>query len=149
MAVTPGSAAANAGVAAGSTLVSLNGRFVRDALELRFLETAGRVELVWRQADGASGRSSSGSLNDLPLGLDVDPLKMQACNNKCAFCFAIRMPGGCAGRSISRTTTSGSRSSRHFATLTNLTEADIARIVEQRLSPLYISVHATEWALRK
>jgi putative radical SAM enzyme (TIGR03279 family) len=147
--VRPDSAAAKAGVAAGSTLVSLNGRPVQDALELRFAETAGRVELVWRPADGGERQAVIQKPDDLPLGLEVDPLKMQACNNKCAFCFAHQNARGMRRALYFKDDDFRfSFLNGNFATLTNLTEADMARIVEQRLSPLYISVHATDWALR-
>jgi putative radical SAM enzyme (TIGR03279 family) len=148
-AVTPGSAAEKAGVAAGSTLLSVNGQPVRDALELRFAETAGRVELVWRTADGGERQVVIQKPDDLPLGLEVDPLKMQACNNKCAFCFAHQNARGMRRALYFKDDDFRfSFLNGNFATLTNLTEADMARIVEQRLSPLYISVHATDWALR-
>ncbi len=87
-AVAPGSPAAEAGVAPGSTLVSLNGRPVVDALGLRFAETAGQVDLVWRDAEGRERRAVIEKSDDVPLGLGVDPLTMRACNNRCAFCFA-------------------------------------------------------------
>jgi putative radical SAM enzyme (TIGR03279 family) len=148
-AVSPGSAAAQAGVPAGATLVSLNGRQVRDALELRFAETAGRVDLVWRAADGSERQAVIEKPDDLPLGLDVDPLKMQACNNKCAFCFAHQNARGMRPALYFKDDDFRfSFLNGNFATLTNLTETDMTRILEQRLSPLYISVHATEWSLR-
>jgi putative radical SAM enzyme (TIGR03279 family) len=148
-AVEPGSPAAKAGVAPGAVLVSLNGQAVQDALALRFMETAQRVDLVWRDGDGAEHRARVEKPEDLALGLDVDPLKMRACNNKCAFCFAHQN-----GRGMRRALYFKDDDFRfsflngNFATLTNLTQADVDRIVEQRLSPLYISVHATEWVLR-
>jgi putative radical SAM enzyme (TIGR03279 family) len=148
-AVEPESPAADAGVATGSTLVSLNGRPVRDALELRFAETTGLVELVWLDAHGNERKAVIEKPEDLPLGLDVDPLKMQACNNKCAFCFAHQNARGMRRALYFKDDDYRfSFLNGNFATLTNLTEADVARIVEQRLSPLYISVHATNWALR-
>lgn len=147
--VAPGSPAVRAGVAPGSLLVSLNGRPVQDALELRFAETAKRVELVWRDGDGTEHRARLQKPEDLPLGLEVDPLKMRACNNKCAFCFAHQNARGMR-RALSFKDDDYRYSflNGNFATLTNLSQADMDRIVEQRLSPLYISVHATDWALR-
>lgn len=148
-AVEPGSPAARAGVPPGAVLVSLNGQAVLDALALRFLETARRVDLVWRDGEGAEHRTRVDKPEDLALGLDVDPLKMRACNNKCAFCFAHQN-----GRGMRRALYFKDDDYRfsflngNFATLTNLTQADLDRIAEQRLSPLYISVHATDWALR-
>ena len=148
-AVAPGSPSAEAGVAAGSTLVSLNGRPVMDALGLRFAETAGHVVLVWQDAVGRERRAVITKPDDLPLGLDVDPLKMQACNNKCTFCFAHQNARGMRRALYFKDDDYRySFLNGNFATLTNLTDADTARIIEERLSPLYISVHATDWALR-
>lgn len=147
--VVSGSPAADAGVVAGSTLVSLNGRPVMDALELRFAETAGHVDLVWRDGEGGERRAVITKPDDLPLGLDVDPLKMHACNNRCAFCFAHQNARGMRRALYFKDDDYRfSFLNGNFATLTNLTEADIGRIIEQRLSPLYISVHATDWTLR-
>ncbi len=148
-AVAPGSPAAEAGVAPGSTLVSLNGRPVVDALGLRFAETAGQVDLVWRDAEGRERRAVIEKSDDVPLGLGVDPLTMRACNNRCAFCFAHQNARGMR-RSLYFKDDDYRFSFLNgtFATLTNLTDADVGRILEERLSPLYISVHATDWALR-
>ena len=147
--VGPGSPAAAAGVVAGSTLVSLNGRPVTDALGLRFAETAGQVDLVWRDGDGRERRAVIKKPDDLPLGLDVDPLKMHACNNRCAFCFAHQNARGMRRALYFKDDDYRfSFLNGNFATLTHLTETDLGRIIEQRLSPLYISVHATDWALR-
>ena len=149
-AVEAGSPAAEAGVTAGATLVSVNGKPIQDALELRFAETASRVVLVWRDDGGTERRSTIRKPDDLALGLEVDPLKMHACNNKCAFCFAHQN-----ARRMRRALYFKDDDYRfsflngNFATLTNLTEADTARIIAQRLSPLYVSVHATDWALRR
>lgn len=147
--IEPGSPAAQAGVAAGSLLVSVNGRAVQDPLDLRFTETAGRVDLVWRDGNGQEHRARLEKPEDLPLGLEVDALKMRACNNRCAFCFAHQNARGMRrGLYFKDDDYRFSFLNGNFATLTNLSQADIDRIVEQRLHPLYISVHATDWALR-
>ncbi len=147
--VEPGSTAARAGVVPGSVLVSVNGHPVQDSLDLRFRETAGRVVLVWRDGDGAEHRARLEKPEDLPLGLEVDPLKMRACNNKCAFCFAHQNARGMRRALYFKDDDYRfSFLNGNFATLTNLTRADVDRILEERLSPLYISVHATDRALR-
>ena len=147
--VEPSSPAARAGVVPGSHLVSVNGRPVQDPLDLRFAETASRVDLVWRDGDGAEHRARLEKQEDLPLGLDVDPLKMRACNNKCAFCFAHQNARGMRRALYFKDDDYRySFLNGNFATLTNLSQADMDRIVQQRLSPLYISVHATDWVLR-
>ena len=149
-AVEAGSPAAEAGVTAGATLVSVNGQPIQDALELRFAETASRVVLVWRDDGGTERRSIIRKPDDLALGLEVDPLKMHACNNKCAFCFAHQNARGMRRALYFKDDDYRfSFLNGNFATLTNLTEADTARIIAQRLSPLYVSVHATDWALRR
>ena len=148
-AVEPGSPAAEAGVQLPAAVVSLNGQTVPDALALRFAETAPSVDLVWQDGDGQEHRTRIWKPEDQPLGLEVDALKMRACNNKCAFCFAHQN-----GRGMRRALYFKDDDFRfsflngNFATLTNLGAADQARVIEERLSPLYISVHATDHALR-
>ena len=147
--VEPGSPAAQAGVAAGSLLVRVNGQAVEDPLELRFTETSRRVDLVWRDANGEEHQARLEKPEDLPLGLGVDPLKMRACNNRCAFCFAHQNARGMRRALYFKDDDYRfSFLNGNFATLTNLSRADMDRIVEQRLHPLYISVHATDWSLR-
>ena len=147
--VEPGSPAAQAGVAAGSLLVSVNGRAVQDPLDLRFTETARQVDLVWRDGNGEEHRACLEKPEDLPLGLTVDPLKMRACNNRCAFCFAHQNARGMRRALYFKDDDYRfSFLNGNFATLTNLSRTDLGRIVEQRLSPIYLSVHATDWPLR-
>jgi putative radical SAM enzyme (TIGR03279 family) len=147
--VEPGGPASQAGVPVGAALVSVNGHPVPDALALRFLETAEAVELVWREREGPEQLVRIEKPEDVPLGLGVDPLKMRACNNKCAFCFAHQNARGMRrALSFKDDDYRFSFLNGNFATLTNLTPADMDRILAQRLSPLYISVHATDWALR-
>ncbi|MFB3819857.1 MAG: DUF512 domain-containing protein, partial [Candidatus Methylomirabilales bacterium] len=149
-AVEPGSPAARAGVRAGAAVLGLNGAPVPDALALRFVETAERVDLVWRDPDGTERRARILKPEDAPLGLAVDPLRMRACNNKCAFCFAHQNARGMRRALYFKDDDFRfSFLNGNFATLTNLTPADQRRVVEERLSPLYISVHATDPALRR
>jgi len=141
--------AARAGVAAGSRLLSLNGHTVQDALDLRFVETASQVDLVWRDPGGLTRRARIRKAEDLPLGLEIDPLKMKACNNKCAFCFALQNAKGMRRALYFKDDDYRfSFLNGNFATLTNLTQDDMDRVVRQGLSPIYISVHATDWGLR-
>lgn len=147
--VEPDSPAKEAGVAPGSRLVSVNGRPVQDALDLRFAETAHRVDLVWRDGNGAERRARIQKPEDRRLGLELDPLTMRACNNRCAFCFAHQNARGMRRALYFKDDDYRfSFLNGNFATLTNLSPEDMDRIVAQRLHPLYISVHATDWALR-
>jgi len=143
------SPAAQAGVLAGSSLISLNGRPVADALSLRFAETAARVALVWRDPAGVERRARIRKAEELPLGLRVEPLKMKACNNRCAFCFALQNAAGMRRALYFKDDDYRfSFLSGHFATLTNLTREEAERIATERLSPLYVSVHATDRGVR-
>ena len=147
--VEPASPAAQAGIPPGATLISVNGHPVPDALTLRFLETAEAVELTWHDGDGRERQVRIEKPEGLPLGLEVDPLKMRACNNKCAFCFAHQNARGMRrALAFKDDDYRFSFLNGNFATLTNLTAADMDRILAERLSPLYVSVHATDWALR-
>ena len=141
--------AARAGVVPGSRLISVNGQTVRDALDLRFVETASQVDLVWRDPGGLTHRARIRKEEDLSLGLETDSLKMKACNNKCAFCFALQNAKGMRRALYFKDDDYRfSFLNGNFATLTNLTQEDMERVVRQRLSPVYISVHASDWALR-
>lgn len=147
--VAAGGPAAAVGVTAGSVLLSVNGQPVEDALGLRFVETADRVDLAWREADGRVRRARVWKPEDAPLGIEVAPLKMHACNNKCVFCFAFQNARGMRRALYFKDDDFRfSFLNGNFATLTNLTSADVRRVIAQRLSPLYVSVHATEWELR-
>ena len=70
------------------------------------------------------------------------------CSNRCKFCFIDQLPKGLRKRSISRTTTRAYTRSRVYITLTNLSERELERICALKISPINVSVHATDGALR-
>jgi len=86
---------------------------------------------------------------DTPLGIEIEAIRPQGCRNKCVFCFIDQNPAGLRrplyfkDEDFRLSFTHG-----HYITATNLTRADLSRIAAQRLSPLYISVHATPHELR-
>jgi putative radical SAM enzyme (TIGR03279 family) len=149
VAVTPGTPAARAGLRAGDRLLTINGASVPDALAYRFHAAGEALALLWRDEGGRERRAQVAKAWEEDLGLVVPALDMRACNNKCTFCFAHQNPRG-VRRALNFKDDDYRHSFLHgnFATLTNLTAADAERIVAERLSPLYISVHATEWDLR-
>ncbi len=154
VAVAPHSIAAALEIRPGDVLRSVNGRPVRDVLDVQFYAADLELELViWR--DGQSVRLHT-LRDDRPLGLDfAAPVfdGMRLCRNHCEFCFVTQMPPRRLGlRSSLYLRDDDYRYSvlyGSFITLTNLTADDWQRIREQRLGPLYISVHATEPALRQ
>ncbi len=143
------SPAARAGLRAGDMLLTINGAPVPDALAYRFHAAAEALDVTWRDGAGRERRARLTKAWEEELGLEVAALDMRACNNKCAFCFAHQNPKG-VRRALNFKDDDYRHSFLHgnFATLTNLTAADAQRIVTERLSPLYVSVHATEWDLR-
>ena len=85
-----------------------------------------------------------------PMGIELAPPTVRRCANRCEFCFIEGLPKGLRkGLYIRDDDYRLSFAYGNFATLSNVKEKDIARILEYRLSPLYVSVHATPWEARK
>ena len=149
--VEKGSLAERAGIKKDDVLVSLNGHPVRDVLDYRFRLTE-RVLSVscFRDGKAASFVIEKGEYED--IGLDFETPLMdhkKTCHNKCIFCFIDQMPKGY--RETLYFKDDDSRLSflqGNYVTLTNMTDEDIDRIIEMRMSPLHVSIHTTDPALR-
>lgn len=147
--VLPGSTAAWYGLKRGDRLVSVNGSEVRDSIDFLFHASEERLSLAIISPKGASRRLRIVKDPDDMLGIEFPPLNIRQCRNKCIFCFVDQMPPGCR-RSL-YVKDDDYRASflyGNYITLGNLREDDWERIFTQRLSPLYLSVHATEPGLR-
>jgi putative radical SAM enzyme (TIGR03279 family) len=152
-AVEPGSVGEVAGLRLGDRLLAINGQPLRDVIDARFYAAEDELDLVVER-DGEPLRISVEREFGQPLGLefthptfDVD---IRRCTNRCEFCFVqMNAPGMRRSLSIKDDDYRYSFLFGNFVTLTNLTAADWERLEEQRLSPLYISVHATEPDLRR
>ncbi len=140
------------GLEAGDELLSINGHPVRDVIDVRFYGSDPTLRLRVRRS-GETHLFEAERRYDEPLGLTfVEPIfdRVRRCNNHCEFCFIAQMPQGL--RPSLYVKDDDYRTSFLFGsyvTLTNLTQADWKRIEEQHLSPLYVSVHATETDLRR
>lgn len=150
--VTPRSPAARHGIRPGEQLISINGHPVRDVLDFRFYET--EAELTIRVAD-ASGVERDVSLRKPQysfLGLEFETYLMDAqrrCRNNCIFCFIDQMPPGLRPSLYFKD--DDDRLSflfGNYITLTNLSQAEVDRIVEMHISPINVSVHTTNPELR-
>jgi len=147
--VAPGSPADIAGIEASCCLVSVNREPVRDFLDFEILVSSGISSL---QISDNNGREESLDLDLEPgehPGLFFELPEPRHCGNNCLFCFIHQLPRGMR-RSLYIKDEDYRFSYLYgsYITLTNLTEVDIERIITQQLSPLYISVHATNQVLR-
>ena len=147
--VLPGSTAARYGLKRGDQLVSINGNDIHDSIDFLFHASDERLSLVINGKKGVTRMLRIVKEPDDTLGIEFPPLTIRRCRNKCIFCFVDQMPPGCR-RSL-YVKDDDYRASflyGNYITLGNLREDDWERIFTQRLSPLYISVHATEPGLR-
>lgn len=145
--VRPGSIAEEVGIGQGSTLLTINGREVRDALDLMFHEADAELVVEGAEPDGAPVVYDIVKDPNLVLGIVPEPDKVRRCTNACPFCFVKGNPKIEKLRKNLYVKDDDYRLSfmfGHYVTLTNLREDDWERIFEQRLSPLYVSVHATD-----
>lgn len=149
--VQRGGLAAEAGVAAGDLLVAINGRPLRDLIDFHVLAGDERLRIDLRRgADELTVTLARRWGKDLGLELAPPaPAEISTCSNKCIFCFIHQLPRGMR-KSLYVKDDDYRLSFLHgnYITLTDLPEPEIQRIIDQHLSPLYISVHATDPALR-
>lgn len=152
--IEAGSIAEEVGLEAGDRLMAVNERQVADVLDYRYVSSLNDRELVLRitKASGELWEIEVEKDEDEDLGIELEGIQTKICKNNCIFCFVHQLP---RGRHIRRTLRIKDEDFRlsflfgHYLTLTNLSETDFQRIFEQRLSPLYVSVHATEPGLRQ
>jgi len=151
VAVVPGSPAAAAGLLAGDELLSVNGEAVRDVIRYQLQSDEPRVELELRR--GGLERVlvvDKGAGEPLGLGLASAVFdRVRTCDNHCPFCFIYQLPPGMRpSLSVKDDDYRLSFLYGNFTTLTRFTEADLERVVSERLGPLYVSIHATDPELR-
>src|SRR5256885_7329753 len=138
------------GIQTGTELLTVNGRPLADFLDWEFLTADEELVIDARQPDGEHVVYELERLDGEPLGLSLEPPTVRRCANRCEFCFIEGLPTGLRRNLYIRDDDYRlSFTYGNFATLSNVKEKDIARILEYRLSPLYVSVHATNWEARK
>ncbi len=148
-AAAPGGTAAALGLRRGDRILTVNGKAVHDVIDYQFLIADPDVVITVRTREGKKQTLSFAKEPDDTLGIEFAPLQIRKCGNKCIFCFVDQMPPGC--RKSLYVKDDDFRASflyGNYITLGSLTEPDWQRIFTERLSPLYISVHATEPSLR-
>jgi putative radical SAM enzyme (TIGR03279 family) len=142
--------AARAGLQPGDRILAINGAALRDAIDFHFHAGEASLDLSFER-DGRP-RTAVLERRGAGLGLELEaprPSEISTCANKCVFCFIHQLPRGMR-KSLYVKDDDFRLSFLHgnYITLTDLEEPELARIEEQRLSPLYVSVHATDPELR-
>lgn len=145
--VTVGSPAALAGVQAGDEIVRINGDVPRDIIEWQMAADEADVELDVSRG-GLDLAFSIEKREGESLGIDVSSAvfdRVRTCDNHCEFCFIYQLPKGMR-RSLYLKDDDYRLSFLYgnFTTLTRFTEADLERVVTERLSPLHVSIHSTD-----
>lgn len=151
VAVTPGSPAARAGIEPGDELLALNGEAPRDVIRYRVLADEAVVELDIRRG-GLERAVRVVKQAGEPLGAEVQSAlfdRVRTCDNHCPFCFIYQLPKGMR-RSLYVKDDDYRLSFLYgnFTTLTRFTEADLERVLDEGLGPLYVSIHATDPDMR-
>ncbi len=150
--VMPGSIAEEIGFEAGDQLVAINQQRPRDLIDYRFLCADDLLDLEVLDASGVVHRVEIEKDYDEELGLEFETALfdgLMQCVNRCPFCFIDQQPPG--KRETLYLKDDDYRLSflyGSYLTLTNLLPAEWDRIAQMRLSPLYVSVHATEGEVR-
>ncbi|HEX9705291.1 MAG TPA: DUF512 domain-containing protein [Gemmatimonadales bacterium] len=148
--VAPDSLGAALGLIPGTELLAVNDRDLEDFLDWEFLTADDRFVLRAKLPSGEEVAYDVERPEGLPMGVTLEPPRIRRCANHCDFCFVDGNPQGLRQALYIRDDDYRlSFRYGNFATLTNLKPWDLARIVEYRLSPLYVSVHATDPVVRR
>jgi putative radical SAM enzyme (TIGR03279 family) len=148
--IHPGTIAEEVGLQPGTELLTVNGRDLNDFLDWEFLGADDELVIDARLPNGDPVIYEIERPEGAPMGVELEPPSVRRCANRCEFCFVEGLPPGLRRNLYIRDDDYRlSFAYGNFATLSNLRERDVARILEYRLSPLYVSVHATNWDARR
>ena len=150
--VRKNSLAEAAGIVAGEKLITVDGVQVQDIIELSFYTSDYEVDLELENKDGQRRQVHIDKHPDEDLGLEFESAvfdKVRTCYNNCTFCFVDQMiPGMRPGLYVRDDDFRLSFLYGNFITLTNMKDEDFERIIRTHMSPLYVSVHATDPEVR-
>ncbi|HZI46045.1 MAG TPA: DUF512 domain-containing protein [Ilumatobacter sp.] len=151
VAVAPGSAGERAGLLPGDEITRVDGLRPRDVIEWQYATDEADVELDLVRG-GLELTMTVPKRAGEPLGVEVQSAvfdRVRTCDNHCEFCFIYQLPKGMR-RSLYLKDDDYRLSFLYgnFTTLTRFTEADLERVITERLSPLHVSIHATDRDVR-
>ncbi len=145
--VMPGSQAEDAGIAVGDEIFSVNGGPARDEIDYMFYGAEDTVSLGIRRGEDVFTVELDGGEDH---GIEFAPMELMTCGNRCLFCFIDQNPPGMRDTVFFKDEDYRLSFLRGaYVTLTTVDDDDIRRIIEQRLSPLYVSVHAVDPGVRR
>lgn len=151
--VLPHGVAYRRGIRTGDAILSINGEELIDQIDYEALCNKVKLDIRLRRADGSEETVRIVKAKEAPLGLEMAQTLActpRTCRNKCVFCFIDQMPPGM--RKTLYVKDDDWRLSLmmgNYVTLTNVDENEFQRILRRKASPLYISVHTTDPALRR
>lgn len=145
--IDPNSPAEKVGLKKGDLIISINRNRIKDALDLMFYASEEILNLTVLRAGQTINLNIKKGYES--LGIEVETFRIKRCRNKCLFCFVEQLPKGLRkSLYIKDEDYRASFLYGNYITLTNLTKEDYGRIKKLNLSPLYISVHATDPEIR-
>jgi len=128
----------------GFDIISIDSKPINDILDLIFFSQNDKFTLEYADLNKQVQKCKVMNTFDKPLGIEVDLPTCVSCVNNCIFCFINQMPPNLrASLYVKDDDFLYSFFYGNFITLTNLTKRDLKKIISQRISPLYISVHTT------
>jgi len=149
LSVARNSPADKAGIRSGDRVISVNGNLIQDDLDLMFYTDEPVLQISFTR-DGKRMKTTIYNEDLMEIGITLERLRIRTCNNNCIFCFVSQLPKG-----LRRPLYLKDEDYRmsflygNYVTLSNVTDQDRKRIIEQKMSPLYISVHTTNNTLRR
>lgn len=147
--VIQGSCAHKKGLKADDTIVAINGSEINDFIDLKFYTVDDALVFEILDASGKIKKLNFSDCWDGMLGIEPEAYKIKKCSNNCIFCFIDQMPPKMRSNLyVKDDDYLYSFTFGNYISLNNLDESELNRIVRQRISPLYISVHSTDEKLR-
>jgi len=137
-------------IQSGDKLLAINGHEINDLIDYKYYSADDNLLILIEKPDGSQIEIEYDTYDNGTLEIELEADRIKRCTNKCIFCFIHQLPKGLRkSLYVKDEDYRASFTHGNYITLTNLSESDFERIIEMRLSPLYISVHTTDEYLRK